>query len=367
MGGTRSNRRWLAPVTAIAVVAGGAALVPVVADASPDLPEITAQQLLTNVQGAKVDGLSGVVRSSTDLGLPAIPGLAGSQALDLITGDHTARIALAAPDKARAAVLDNMAERVFTTDGKTAWAYDSRSREATKLTLPADRSGHKHPGKELGKAYDPTAVAKQFLDAIDPSTAVTVTGTESVAGRDAYVLRLTPRTDQTTVGSVTLAVDAKEWVPLQVKVLPRAGGDPAVELGFTEVSFEVPPASTFTFTPPKGTKVNEEKLPALTDKPGHKPGLPEKSDKPGAPGKAGDRPTVIGEGWSSVVVLKGASADTGSLQPLLANARTVQGSWGSGKILTTRMVSALFTDDGRIIVGLVPPEVLESAAAKAPR
>lgn len=223
MGGTRSNRRWLAPVTAIAVVAGGAVLVPVVADASPDLPDITAQQLLTNVQGAKVDGLSGVVRSSTDLGLPAIPGLVGSQALDLITGDHTARIALAAPDKARAAVLDNMAERVFTTDGKTAWAYDSRSREATKLTLPAGRAHDKDPGKELGKAYDPTAVAKQFLDAVDPSTEVTVTGTESVAGRDAYVLRLTPRTDQTTVGSVTLAVDAKEWVPLQVKVLPRAG------------------------------------------------------------------------------------------------------------------------------------------------
>lgn len=369
MGGTRSNRRWLAPVTAIAVVAGGVALVPVVADASPDLPEITAQQLLTNVQGAKVDGLSGVVRSSTDLGLPAIPGLAGSQALDLITGDHTARIALAAPDKARAAVLDNMAERVFTTDGKTAWAYDSRKREATKLTLPAGLSHDKDSGKELGKAYDPTAVAKQFLDAIDPSTAVSVTGTESVAGRDAYVLRLTPRTDQTTVGSVTLAVDAKEWVPLQVKVLPRAGGDPAVELGFTEVSFDVPPASTFTFTPPKGTKVTEEKVPALPDK-ADKPGRGEKPVKPGVPdklGKAGDRPTVVGEGWSSVVVLKGASADTASLQPLLANARTVQGSWGSGKILTTRMVSALFTDDGRIIVGLVPPEVLESAAAKAPR
>lgn len=92
-----------------------------------------------------------------------------------------------------------------------------------------------------------------------------------------------------------------------------------------------------------------------------KPGVPDKL------GKAGDRPTVVGEGWSSVVVLKGASADTASLQPLLANARTLQGSWGSGKVLTTRMVSALFTDDGRIIVGLVPPEVLESAAAKAPR
>ncbi|MFC0625248.1 LolA family protein [Kribbella deserti] len=337
------------------------------ADASPDLPDITAQQLLTNVQRAKVDGLSGVVRSSTDLGLPALPGVGGSEALDLITGDHTARIALAAPDKARAAVLDDMAERVFTTDGKTAWAYDSRSREATKVTLPAGRPFEGRPDKAPGQAYDPTKVAKQFLDAVDPSTDVSVTGTESVAGRDAYLLKLTPRTDQTTVGSVLLAVDAKKWVPLQVKVLARAGGDPAVEVGFTEVSFDVPAVSTFSFTPPKGTKVTEEKLPALTGKrgPADKPVLPEGKHAPKWDGKG--KPTVIGEGWSSVVVLKGDKANSGPLQQLLANAPAVQGSWGSGKVLTTRMVSALFTDDGRIIVGLVTPKALEAAAAKAPR
>ena len=44
-----------------------------------------------------------------------------------------------------------------------------------------------------------------------------------------------------------------------------------------------------------------------------------------------------------------------------------EGSWGSGKVLTSRMVSALLTDDGRVLVGLVPPSVLEQAAAKAPR
>jgi hypothetical protein len=52
---------------------------------------------------------------------------------------------------------------------------------------------------------------------------------------------------------------------------------------------------------------------------------------------------------------------------LLANAPTVQGSWGTGKVLTSKMVSALITNDGRILVGLVPPNVLQSAAAKAPR
>ncbi|MFI5707949.1 outer membrane lipoprotein carrier protein LolA [Kribbella sp. NPDC051620] len=370
MGAAKRSRRWLVPVTAVAVVAGVGAFGPMVADASPDLPGITAQELLARVQTAKVDGLSGTVKSSTDLGLPTLPGMDGqaTQFLDLLTGDHTARVAFAGPDKARVSVLDDMAERVLTTDGKTAWAYDSAKREATKIALPA------HPAKpEVApekQAYDPQAVAQKFLAAIDPTTKVEVSGTEKVAGRDAYKLRLVPKTDQTTVGSVTLAVDSKTWVPLQVTVMPRTGKDPAVQLGFSAVSFDVPAAGTFAFTPPKGVKVTEQKVPSKAPGKQTPPILP----KPGAPKPAqpsvpsADRPTVIGEGWNAVVELRGKT-QTGNpaLDQLLAKAPTVQGTWGSGKILTTKMVNALITTDGRIFTGLVTPEALQSAAAKTPR
>ncbi|WBQ02345.1 LolA family protein [Kribbella sp. CA-293567] len=375
MGAAKRSRRWLVPVTAVAMVAGVGAFGPMVADASPDLPRITAQELLARVQTAKVDGLSGTVTSSTDLGLPALPGMGGEDAnqfLDLLTGDHTARVAFAGPDKARVSVLDHMAERVLTTDGKTAWVYDSAKREATKLALPA------HPAKPEKapkvapekQAYDPQAVAKQFLAAIDPSTKVEVSGTEKVAGRDAYKLRLVPKTDQTTVGSVTLAVDSKTWVPLQVTVLPRTGKDPAVQLGFSAVSFDVPAASTFAFTPPKGVKVTEKKLPAKALGKQTPPITP-KSGKPGTPTKPSvpsDRPTVVGEGWNAVAVLRGnPTAGNPALDQLLAKAPTVQGSWGTGKILSTKMVNALITTDGRIFTGLVTPDALQAAAAKAPR
>lgn len=373
MGATRRSRRWLVPVTAVAVVAGVGAAGPLVADASPDLPGITAQELLTKVQTAKVDGLSGTVRSVADLGLPTLPGADGdSQVPDLLSGEHTARVAFAGPDKARVSVLDHMAERVWTTDGTTAWAYDSARREAVKLTLPKRPAGAPEPKAER-EAYDPQAVAKKFLDAVDPSTTVDVTGTERVAGRDAYKLRLVPRTDKTTVGSVTVAVDAKTWVPLEVTVLPRTGDDPAVRLGFSSVAFGVPAAGTFTFTPPKGVNVTEKKVPA------HKPptALPKAPDtKPGAPkagtpkpGSSADRPAFVGEGWETVVVLRGVKLTPGNgpLDQLLANARTVQGSWGSGKILTSKMVSALITDDGRVLTGLVTPDALLAAAPKAPR
>ena len=356
MGVAQRSRRWLVPVTAVAVVAGVGALGPVVADASPNLPGITAQDLLTKVQTAKVDGLSGTVRSATDLGLPALPGSAGGgEVTEFLTGEHTARVAFASPDKARVSVLDNMAERVWTTDGKSAWAYDSSQREAVKLTVPTHSA---KPEKSRPENYDPQTVAKQFLDAIDPTTKVEVSGTEEVAGRDAYKLRLVPKTDKTTVGSVTLAVDSKTWVPLQVTVMPRTGNDPAVELGFTSVSFDVPAASTFTFTPPKGVKVTEEKAPATRETP--------KGITP--PKSAGDKPTVIGQGWEAVAMVRGVkTTGNGQLDQLLANAPTVQGSWGKGKVLTSKMVSALITDDGRVFVGLVTPDTLQAAAAKAPR
>ncbi|GAB2640573.1 outer membrane lipoprotein carrier protein LolA [Kribbella swartbergensis] len=356
----------MVPVTAVAVVAGVGTLGPVVADATPNLPDITAQELLTKVQTAKVDGLSGTVRSSADLGLPALPGVEGADQLsDLLSGEHTARVAFASPDKARVSILDNMAERVLTTDGKTAWAYDSAEREAVKLTLPPRTSRPAKP--ELRpESYDPAAVAKQFLDKIDPSTTVEVSGTEEVAGRDAYKLRLVPKSGRSTVGSVTLAIDAKNWVPLEVTVMPRSGNDPAVQLGFSSVSFDVPAASTFAFTPPKGVKVKEEKVPATRQAP--TPVKPPKAISPEHTTPSGDKPTVIGEGWETVVALRDVNLPrTGPVGQLLANARTVEGSWGKGKILTSKMVNALVTDDGRVLVGLVSPDTLVAAAAKAPR
>ncbi|MEV4265451.1 hypothetical protein [Kribbella sp. NPDC049584] len=375
MGVAQRSRRWLVPVATVAVVAGVGTLGPVVADASPKLPSITAQDLLAKVQTAKVDGLSGTVRSDADLGLPAIPGMApGSRELtDLLSGQHTARVAFASPDKAKVSLIDNQAEQLWTTDGTSAWAYDSSKREATKLTLPAHKTAK--PEKALPKAYDPQAVAKQFLDAIDPTTKVQVSGTEKVAGRDAYKLRLVPKTDKTTVGSVTLAIDSKTWVPLDVTVMPRTGNDPAVELGFTSVSFDVPSASSFTFTPPKGVKVTDQKVPATREHPESAPPNRVKPINPRKPGAGqADKPTVIGTGWDSVAMIRGADVSglaanpsAGPLAQLLAKAPTVQGSWGRGKVLSTKMVSALITDDGRVFVGLVTPDTLQAAAAKAPR
>jgi hypothetical protein len=42
----------------------------------------------------------------------------------------------------------------------------------------------------------------------------------------------------------------------------------------------------------------------------------------------------------------------------------VHGTWGSGKLLRTSLVSILITDNGKVLVGSVTPAVLYSAAAQ---
>ena len=87
--------------------------------------------------------------------------------------------------------------------------------------------------------------------------------------------------------------------------------------------------------------------------------------------KAGSAVTVLGRGWTSVAVIRGVSdgstgspAGSGQLGAVLPSLQRVSGSWGSGRLLTSHLVSALITDDGRLLVGAVPPDLLYAAAAR---
>ena len=53
------------------------------------------------------------------------------------------------------------------------------------------------------------------------------------------------------------------------------------------------------------------------------------------------------------------------LGALVGSAKQVHGSWGSGRLLRTSLVSMLTTSDGKIFVGAVTPSVLYAAAAHA--
>jgi len=116
-------------------------------------------------------------------------------------------------------------------------------------------------------------------------------------------------------------------------------------------------------------------------------------------GSAG--PPVMGQGWLSVVVLPAGGIPSAGLPPgavaygstgsvnsgsgtfsssaaspgpgidasglsgaLLSAARPVHGSWGSGRLLRTSLISVLITSDGQVLIGAVQPSVLYADAAQ---
>src|SRR5690348_1050361 len=76
--GRRKAARYVVPVAVVGVAAVTIGLVPALADSGdPDLPKISAQQLIEKIAKSDVQQLSGTVKISTDLGLPDFGGLAG--------------------------------------------------------------------------------------------------------------------------------------------------------------------------------------------------------------------------------------------------------------------------------------------------
>lgn len=352
----RSSRaRWALPGIGATIVAAALVVTPLVAGAAPALPPRTAAELLASTRAAVDHPFSGTVVQTARLGLPDLPrgghGRSTSLSLtSLITGSHTAQIWYAAPDRTRIALIGDFAQTDVIRSGRDAWTWSSADNTAKHLTLPAHDDA-----KPVASSLTPGQAAEQALAAIDPTTQVTVEGTASIAGRSAYELVLRPRDPRSLVGQVRLAVDSRTSTPLRVEVFASTGTEPAFETSFTEIQFATPAASLFTFRPPPGAKVSEQTLPAA----------PTEAQREAFKATS-MRPTVVGEGWTTVLVMGGVDVGNVSspeLSAFLRSAKEVSGSYGKGRVIRTALVSALLLDDGRLLVGSVTPDVLEQAAA----
>ncbi|MFH9816718.1 outer membrane lipoprotein carrier protein LolA [Streptomyces sp. NPDC017230] len=395
--GRRRAARYVVPVAVMGVAAATIGLVPALADSGdPDLPKVTAEQLIEKIAKSDVQQLSGTVKITTDLGLPDLGGLEsglmsgmsggpgsggdedGSAAdpsaklTELVTGTHTLRVAADGPDRQKLSVLENAAEYSLIHDGKDVWGYDSESNEVYHSTVSGSAE---QPEKEVSAT--PKDFADQALKAVDDTTSVTVDGTAQVAGRDAYRLVIKPKQSGSTVGAVTVAVDAKTGTPLKFTLTPASGGAAVVDAGFTKVSFAKPDASTFDFTPPKGAKVTEGDELAKAPEHGRKAEGDLAKELDGLKETDGlrekDGLKVIGEGWNSIATfdtggqggLPTASAG-GDLGGFLGSfGDQVKGDFGSGTVFKTRLVNALITDDGKVYAGAVTKDALVKAADAA--
>lgn len=390
--------RWMPAVIAPTAVVAVAVTVPTVAGAAPQLPDKSPQELLAFIAESDETTFSGTIEQTSDLGLPELPssgsphgdsdeGAAG--AMEMLTESHRAQVHVGDDEQLRVQVMEQMSQRDVIINDDEIWLYDSEAGEAKHLQLP-DQAGMHGPDKADGKSHGPAGMpghqmmqgvktpaelADKALAKVGPSTDVSVSGTAMIAGRSAYELELTPKTDETLIGSVTLGVDSETGMPLSFEITARGQTDPAYSVAFTDIDFSTPPDSLFEFTPPDSAKVTE--IPAKQERMSKQHGMSGEHQRGGehhAKGadngttghQQGQRPTVIGEGWSSIVSLPAGAAfngaaDSGEGQATLQQLmRPVDG----GQVLQTELASVFITDDGRVLVGAVSAESLMAAAAR---
>ena len=390
--------RWAVPAGVMAAV-GGVLTTSMIslAQPPPPLPPRTAAQLLAELT-ANPPGpaLSGTVVETVSLGLPALPSIVGPVSLlSFLSGSHVIKVWYADPAHFRIAVPQTDTESDLIRNGSNAWLWGSSVNMVEHMAVPP------RPSPASGSAslpLTPQQAAEQVLARIGPTTTVRLAGNVTVAGQAAYQLVLAPKSAGSLIGQVRVAIDGQRGVPLRVQVFARQAAAPAIEVGFSSVSFGRPAAQNFTFTPPAGASV-------VQVSPGS--GGSAAATAVGSDLAAGT--TVIGRDWLTVVDLPEATltggpsggaagsnakpanligsssvqagpgaggsggsgglaalgVDTGSMfHAFLQSATPVSGPWGSGRLMQTSLISMLVTSNGRVLIGAVTPDVLYRAVTE---
>ncbi len=374
----RVNRRarWAVPGGAVAVTAAVVAALQIpAAQASPDLPNRTPAQLLASISNdAKVPPMTGTVVETASLGLPQLPQTGNPSSLaSMLTGSHTVKVYYQDAKHYRLAVPLPQSETDVIADGSSVWLWQSSADSVTKFIRPADKA--KQPQPAVTKTpLTPQQAANQVLAAVGKTTLVSVQANVMVAGEPSYQLVLAPKDSRSLVGRVVIAVDGKYGVPLRVQLYAKGAGSPAFQVGYTALQWVTPDPSNFSFTPPHGASVDVVNL--------------GQQIKSGTATKQNSGFGTYGKDWLTVAAfpqkdltqgLGTGSASSGSqqntfqsnnqgvsvssqelLNALLGSAKPVHGSWGSGTLVTTSLVSILMTG-GEVYVGAVQPSVLYAA------
>jgi len=392
------HARWLVPGTAIAVTAGVVAAFAIpAAQASPVLPARTPAQLLAELSThASTPPMTGTVVESTSLGLPQLPGINNPTSLaSLLTGSHTVDVYYQDAKHFRLAIPSPAAETDVIRNDGTLWLWDSKSDSVTKYVLPTPTAKDKKKVQAKlpdTSALTPQQAANEVLKAAGKTTVVSLQSNVMIAGQASYQLVLAPKDHRSLIGEVTIAIDAQYGVPLRVQVFAKGATSPAFQVGYTNLQFVAPAAANFDFTPPPGATVTVENLGNKHQATGTSGG--NQSDRTGYGTYGTSWLTVVEVPSSDLVggltsggfIMNGNSAAAGQsgqpdyapanpgggpggvlagdsqaiLNAILGSAKPVHGSWGSGTLVTTSVVSILMTG-GEVYVGAVQPSVLYAA------
>ena len=384
--------RWAVPGGAVAVTAAVVAGLQIpAAQASPDLPAKTPAQLLASLSSdQQVPPMTGTVVETASLGLPSLPtqDTNPTSLTSLLTGSHTVKVYYQDASHFRLSIPQPQAETDIIADGAKTYLWESASDSVTEFSAPAGNGSHQGkpvPVPAPGPAQTPLTpqqAANQILAKVGKTTLVSVQSNVMVAGEPAYQLVLAPKDTNSLVGKIVIALDGKYGVPLQVELYAKGATSPAFQVGYQSLQWVTPAPANFDFTPPKNASVTVENL-------GHGGTKSKSGSTPGTSGFGS-----YGKNWLTVVsfpqsdlmqgfgvgggVKSSASSANGQsdiisanntgvsvssqelLNALFGSGKTVSGSWGTGTLVSTSLISMLITN-GEVYVGAVTPSILYAA------
>jgi outer membrane lipoprotein-sorting protein len=377
--------RWAVPGTAVAVTAAVVAALQIpAAQASPNLPNRTPAQLLASIStDAKVPPMTGTVVETASLGLPQLPQTGNPTSVaSLLTGSHTMKVYYQDSKHYRLSIPQPQSETDVVANGSKVWLWQSSSDSVTEFTQ-ADQASAKNAAPKIAQTpLTPQQAANQVLAKVGKTTLVSVQANVMVAGEPSYQLVLAPKDSRSLVGKVVIAVDGKYGVPLRVQLYAKGASSPAFQVGYTALQWVAPDPANFSFTAPKGASVDvvnpkSEAKSASGSTPGTTTGFgsygkswltvvafPQKDLMQGfgtISGSSGSASSSKGQQNTFSNNNQGVGVSSQELiNALLGTAKPVHGSWGSGTLVTTSLVSMLMTG-GEVYIGAVQPTVLYAA------
>jgi outer membrane lipoprotein-sorting protein len=390
---------WLALVmglaTVLAVVGALVGSRTMAAQASPE--KLSDGELLSKVAGAPETApdfsASLTVEQSV---IPAqILEAAGQESGFAASGPQTARVWYGGPERLRAELQGENGDRVLVHDGDRAWAYNGATN-----TL---KTGERPPESQASEPPDPEsppspAEVDGMLAELAPTSELTQGTPVRYAGREAYVLTLSPKDeDSTLVDRVHVLIDSETFLPLELSLYAQGKPDPVFSWRVSDLDVGPVPAERFQFEAPPGATVipldeGREELREPETHAGAEPRevetvaeaqrlvdfeIGELASPPGGRGLTGvylkgtdGVVLTYGSGWGTVVLAQGPQPDGASVpRPGAAGGDLALPTVDLGGIEATELSTPVGTGlrwnaDGvsYALAGSVPASELESAA-----
>jgi hypothetical protein len=254
-----STRSLLVLVAVVGAVAIGGAAIAVAAggSGSPPQPKPLDQAIQDALTANPPQGVTARVKFTNNL-FPS--GALLGQATSALLSGASGRLWLTNDGLGRIELQSDAGDVQIVWNDKTISVYDASSNTVYRADLPATQT---QTGAQPHAA--PTlADIDSFLADLGVHWAVSAAQPTVVGGQPAYSASVAPKHDGGLLGSVDLAWDAVQGVPLRLAINAQGSGSPALALTVEDISYGAVASSDVDVAPPAGAKVVDLGTPSAT-------------------------------------------------------------------------------------------------------